>query len=482
MRAAVEVTSKTWSLHLEGLTKTYSDNILFENLDLEIRPGMAIHVQGPNGAGKTQLMLVMAGLIDADAGRILFRDQGRLLLNGIEPEIRAQFARYVPYLPGDLEKMPIDRALLIMTRRLRPFSLSNQSAAAARVVSELDTELRKIANDRFEPDRPLGNYSVGQQKRFIATASIGVEPYPLLVMLDEPLAGLDSGGIASVLGLMREARERGIALLISEHRNEIFNFDFDSVLHLPYRPNADSTPSALTPVQIGSVIDSPKEIKTVLRATGVEAGYTSNPVYCPSLTVDCGELVVIRGPNGSGKTGFIRGLLGHPGTTMSGQLEFEGALVPNLQNAQQRSALRYLSQKRDLFPDLTVRESLIVANKGRKTGVDDAIAKIVHNELGPSKIVRNLTAGGRTLLGLAQALAGGPRLLILDEPTANTDIKNRQLVWELIDRACRQERTAVLVIEHDLIPAAGSTFYQLQQQGNSNILIHIANNPVVTRT
>jgi ABC-type multidrug transport system ATPase subunit len=470
MEIATKPTNKSWTLRLEGLTKIYSDNVLFRNLDLEIRPGMAIHVQGPNGAGKTQLMLVIAGLVNENAGRILFHDQRDLLLNRMEPEIRARFARYVPYLPGDIAEMPIDRALLVMTRRLHPFSLAGQRPAAAKLVSELNSELHSVGGLNLELDRPLTNYSIGQQKRFMAKASLGVEPYPFLAMLDEPLAALDSDGIARVIHLMREARERGIALLVAEHRKEIFDFDFDSVLHLPYNPDADGTHPPLMPVQEGAKLDRQKGTKTVLRATNVVAGYTSSPVYCPSFSVSRGELVIIHGPNGSGKTGFVRGLLGHPGTTLSGRLEFEGLAVPNLQIAQKLSALRYLSQKRDLFPDLTVHESIMVSGRSHETEMDSEIADIVRF-LGPGKLVRHLSSGGRALLGLAQTLAGGPKFLILDEPAANTDIDNRRRVWDLIDKTCRQGQTAVLVIEHDLTPASGSATYQIQQRNGSSILI-----------
>jgi ABC-type multidrug transport system ATPase subunit len=216
--------SHTRALRLEGLTKKYSDNILFQNLNLEIPAGTALHVRGVNGSGKTQLMLIIAGLVQPDSGRIVFHDQDDLLLNKIEPDRRARVARYVPYLPQGLAEIPIDRALLVMTRRLDPFSLASQKIAALNALTELDAELNAIANNQLDAGRALSNYSLGQQKRFMATASIGVEPYPFLVMLDEPLAGLDSEGIARVLELMSEARARGIALMVSEHRQEILKF------------------------------------------------------------------------------------------------------------------------------------------------------------------------------------------------------------------------------------------------------------------
>lgn len=472
MQTAVSIPTEDWTLSLEAVTKRYSDNLLFRELSLDIRPGMAVHVQGPNGSGKTQLMLVIAGLVEADAGRVVFRQRGELSLDNIDPSHRARFVRYVSYLPGGLAEIPVDQALLVMTRRLRPFSLRSLSEAAAALASELKSELRGIEGDaRLELDRPLGNYSLGQQKRFMAASSLGIGPHPFVVMLDEPLAGLDDKGIAKVLELMHEARNHGIALLVSEHRKEIFSFDFDSVLRLPYNREADAAPLTLTSVEVGGALGTTHHDGTVLRATDLVAGYKSCPVRCPSLSVKRGEMVFIQGPNGSGKTGFVRGLLGHHGTTVSGRLEFEGMPVSNLRAAQESGALRYLSQKRDLFLDLTVRESIVVAGRGRDTHMAPEVEDVVIY-LGPNKLVRHLSSGGRALLGLAQTLVGGPRLLILDEPAANTDAANRQRVWELISRTCGQGEMGILVIEHDLTAAVGAAVYHIQQRNHSGILIH----------
>lgn len=463
--------SHTRALRLEGLSKRYSDNVLFQNLNLEISPGTALHVRGANGSGKTQLMLIIAGLVEPDSGRIVFHDPDDLLLNKIEPDRRARVARYVPYLPQGLAEIPIDRALLIMTRRLDPFSLASQKIAALNALTELDAELNAIANNQLDLGRALGNYSLGQQKRFMATASIGVEPYPFLVMLDEPLAGLDSEGIARVLEMMREARARGIALMVSEHRQEILEFAFDDVLKLPYIPNA---------VDQAGPIQSHKEVRAsargeaeiILRATNLVAGYATSPVECPSFKVARGSVVVIRGPNGSGKTGFIRSLLGRPGTVLSGLLEFEGEIVSDLRLAHQQSLVRYLSQKRDLFPDLSVQESIEVAGRNHKGHLSDEIGKII-DRLGPRKLVRHLSSGGRTLLGLAQALAGAPRLLILDEPLANTDLDNKKRIRVLIDHACRLGNMAVIVIEHDATLASGSEVYRIEMQGSNRTLTKV---------
>jgi ABC-type multidrug transport system ATPase subunit len=305
----------------------------------------------------------------------------------------------------------------------------------------------------------------------MATASIGVEPYPFLVMLDEPLAGLDSEGIARVLELMREARARGIALMISEHRQEILEFSFDFVLKLPYIPNAGDQ---VWPIQSHEEFCAsvPTEAEIILRATKVVGGYATSPVECPSFTVVKESVVIIRGPNGSGKTGFVRSLLGRPGTVLSGLLEFEGEIISDLRLAHQQSRVRYLSQKRDLFPDLSVQESIEVAGRNHKSHLSDEIGEII-DRLGPRKLVRHLSSGGRTLLGLAQALAGAPRLLILDEPLANTDRDNGERIRVLIDRACKLGNMAVIVIEHDAMMASGSEVYQIEIQGSIRTLTKV---------
>jgi len=472
MAATLQPTTKTWTLSIEGLCKSYSDNVLFQNLDLEIRPGMAIRVQGPNGSGKTQLMLVIAGLVEPDAGLIRFCNGQELLLNPLDADVRARFLRYVPYLPSGLSEMPLDRALLVMTGRLRAFSLASQRKAAAKVLAELEAELRRITPDSMQLYRPLANYSIGQQKRLALAASLCVPPYPILAMIDEPLAGLDANGIERVLYLLSEARDRGMALLISEHRPEISGLDFDGHIRLPYRPNSDPSPAASQPSR--PIRDScrPRPTKAILQLNNVEAGYLDHLVYCPALTVMAGGLVVIQGPNASGKTGFVRALFRYTGTRIFGELEFEGLPALDLRLGQEHNAVRYLSQTRELFPDLTVQESITVAGNGRRSELAGEIAEI-ERFLGPRKFVRHLSSGGRALLGLAQALAGAPRLLVLDEPAANTDAENRRLVWDIILRVCRYGRTAVLVIEHDSIPIPASAIYEIQQQERGRVLTRI---------
>lgn len=460
--ATTLVQNKTWTLALKGLTKSYSGNILFENLDLEFKAGKTVHVQGPNGAGKTQLMLVIAGLVEPDAGTIVFLGTAEFSINGLSPEVRAQFARYVPYLPGGIAELPLDRALLVLTRRLRPLGLHRQHFAALRVAAELESELQRICSGKIDFERPLAKYSVGEQKRMMALSSMSLYPYPELVMLDEPLAGLDRQGIARTLDLMQAARDRGIALLVSEHRTEISSLGFDQVLRLPYRANHPANAESLRVVVSPPSAATAPAREPVLKISDALGGYANSLVYCASLMIAPGELVLIQGPNGSGKTGFVRGLLGQPGTVWSGCVQFNKCSVQNLRSAQQRNAVRYLSQGRNLFPDLSVRESIAIADHGHVSDMAEEIDEIVRF-LGPDKIVRHLSSGGRALLGLAQTVAASPSLMILDEPTANTDVENRERIWNVIGHICQRSSTAMLVIEHATAPAGVSAVYQIHQ-------------------
>ena len=472
MAAVPNVGARAWTIRLDKLSKSYSSDALFQDLDMEIWPGKAVHIQGANGSGKTQLMLVIAGLVAPNRGQIRLQRRTELLLSQLSPDVRSCYVRYVPYLPGGLAELPMDLALLVMTRQLHTFSLKSQRRAAAKVMAELKSELRQVCDGAIDLARPLANYSVGQQKRFGAAAALCLEPSPLVVMIDEPLAGLDSRGIEQVINLMCRARQRGISLLVSEHRAEISRIGFDQVLQLPYRPNQDLPPSFVSAIPPPSNTDRDQWNDPVLRLTDATSGYIGCPVRCPTLTVAPGQLVVIRGANGSGKTGFVRGLLRHAGTSLSGQVELNGLNVTDLELAQRRNAVRYLSQIRDLFLDLTVQDSILVAGHNRQTSLMDEIGDVVRF-LGPRKLVRHLSSGGKALLGLVQALAGAPQVLILDEPTANTDAGNRRRVWELLNSALRRERMAILVIEHDMGPIDGSAIYGIQQGDDGAVLVRL---------
>ncbi len=153
-----------------------------------------------------------------------------------------------------------------------------------------------------------------------------------------------------------------------------------------------------------------------------------------SLTVEQGEIYGFLGPNGSGKTTFIRMLCGllrpDSGSGRGRCLGFDLIAEPD----RIKPHVGYMAQKFSLYEDLSVRENLdfmasIYDIPGRRQAVDAMIERM---QLGPfaGQLAGTLSGGWKQRLALATCLLHRPRLLLLDEPTAGVDPKARRDFWD----------------------------------------------------
>lgn len=165
-------------LRFDGVTCRRGGRTLFENLDLELRPGEAIHLTGPNGCGKSSLIRLAAGLLRAEQGTIE----------------RHELALADEALALDRE-LPLRRALGFWTDHIDP--------------SMEAFDLSRLAHV------PVRLLSTGQAKR--ATLARVVASGVPLWLLDEPLNGLDSDGVARLQMVVAAHLGAGGAVLAASH-------------------------------------------------------------------------------------------------------------------------------------------------------------------------------------------------------------------------------------------------------------------------
>jgi heme exporter protein A len=168
-------------LRFEGVTCRRGGRLLFEDLDLKLGPGEALHLTGPNGSGKSSLIRLAAGLLRPESGRI---ERSELAL-------------------GD-EALALDRELPL--RRALQFWTDDPNRMR-QAMEALD--LTRLA------DIPVRLLSTGQAKR-ATLARVAASGAPLW-LLDEPLNGLDSDGVERLDALVAAHRERGGAVLAASH-------------------------------------------------------------------------------------------------------------------------------------------------------------------------------------------------------------------------------------------------------------------------
>ena len=177
-----------------------------------------------------------------------------------------------------------------------------------------------------------------------------------------------------------------------------------------------------------------------------------------AFAIDPGEFVAIIGGNGAGKSTLLRLALGLLAPT-EGEIHIFG--VPP---RAARGAIGYVPQRIELDPDMPLRARDFVAlgvdgarfgfpfpNRERRARVDSALADVDAAALADSPIGR-LSGGEQQRLAIAQAIVGRPRLLLLDEPLANLDLRAAAEIVALVARLGRENAMTVALVAHDINP------------------------------
>ena len=172
-----------------------------------------------------------------------------------------------------------------------------------------------------------------------------------------------------------------------------------------------------------------------------------------SLTLGAGEMLCLIGPNGCGKTTLFNLITGAIPADR-GSLTFDGQTLRGLEPYQiaRRGILRKF-QVPGIYPELTVRENLILAAGGRSTETPADIEALLDlaRLSGRGQVpAGSLAHGEKQWLEIAMVLAGRPRLLLLDEPTNGMTGAETAATVALIRDLHRDHGCAVLVIEHDM--------------------------------
>ncbi|HVS50530.1 MAG TPA: ATP-binding cassette domain-containing protein [Candidatus Dormibacteraeota bacterium] len=190
-------------LELRGVRKTYGSLVAVDDLDMAVRPGEVFGFVGSNGAGKTTTMRVVLGT--------LLPDRGDALWDGspIAFEVRRKIG-YMPEERGLYPKMRIGEQLIYLAQ----LHGATQAEAAESVARWLERfHLKERGRDELQ------KLSHGNQQRVQLAAALVFDP--LMLVLDEPFAGLDPEALDSMSEVLREQAQSGIPVIFSSHQLEL---------------------------------------------------------------------------------------------------------------------------------------------------------------------------------------------------------------------------------------------------------------------
>jgi ABC-type branched-subunit amino acid transport system ATPase component len=192
----------------------------------------------------------------------------------------------------------------------------------------------------------------------------------------------------------------------------------------------------------------------LLDVKGLSGGYGSVQIlYDIDLYVDEGEFVTIIGPNGCGKSTFIKTLFGIA-TLYGGEATYRGERIEKMRTDQLvRKGIAYVPQVNNVFPTLSVEENLQMGGNSLpsnvlKERIERALRMFPDLRSREHDLAASLSGGERQMLAISRALISDPSFLLLDEPTAALSPLYQQQIIERIDNL-RKEGITVLIVEQN---------------------------------
>ena len=230
-------------IELSHVSVRYGERAVLEDVTLTVEPGRYVGVIGPNGSGKSTLLRALLGTTALAAGAVR--------IGGGTPEQgRGAFA-YVPQHRTEVRDFPLTVGDVVMMARLR-------GMAPWRRIGRRDREIVAWALERVgmadRRESLIGELSGGQQQRVFIARALAQEGRVLL--LDEPLTGVDAGTMDLVLTLLEELHREGRTILITTHDLNTTADTCDTLLLLntrviAYGPMADTFTPALLEATFG---------------------------------------------------------------------------------------------------------------------------------------------------------------------------------------------------------------------------------------
>ena len=172
-----------------------------------------------------------------------------------------------------------------------------------------------------------------------------------------------------------------------------------------------------------------------------------------NFQIEKGELVVIVGPSGAGKTTALN-ILGGMDTVTSGEVIIDGKNISKFKNKQltkyRREDIGFVFQFYNLVQNLTAIENVELATQICKKPLDP---KEILIKVGLEDRLKNfpsqLSGGEQQRVAIARAIAKNPKLLLCDEPTGALDYKTGKQILQLLQDTCRKENMTVIIITHN---------------------------------
>lgn len=414
------------------------ENVL-ENINLTVEYGETVLLSGVSGEGKSTLLSIINGVIPfVNSGEF----SGSVEIGG--KDVTKLKISERSKLIGTVLQNADEQIIYDLVNEEIAFGCENLNIAS----EEIDRRIERFtALMQIEKNAKTKTLSGGQKQRLITASTLAMEQK--IIILDEPLANLDTHTAHILLKALRNLANSGYAVLIVEHRLDVVKNYIDKVMRIENKQLFTST----------DINDLNSGIKTIPHADGSLPGEVlikgeklffaagdRNIIDGLDIEIRAGERIVLLGENGCGKTTLMRMLarLNKPN---------DGALSQTITkskkaNSKWFSKVGYVYQNPvyQLFMPTLLSEISFKAKS-------EEIAREMINAFGLSGLEQrhpqSLSEGQKRRASIAAVCASEPTVLFLDEPTVGQDYKNLCKTVEAVNKINKNLGTAIVTVTHD---------------------------------
>jgi molybdate transport system ATP-binding protein len=446
-------------------------NVL-RRIDWHIRPGQRWVLVGPNGAGKTQLLKLLAGDVwptpdRAALRRYRYRGESFLDPYGIKEELTYLGAerqdRYQHYEWNQRVERVVATGFARTDIPLAPLGAAERAKVH-----------RLLARLRIRPLAPRKFLTLSYGERRLALLARALAWRPKLLLLDEPLTGLDERNRARVIAGLRAVSRSGLPWVLSTHRPEevppfathLCRLEGGRIIaqgRLTARRR--QLAAAARAVAVGRANRGPASRPRADEAALISLRHASvwresAPVLRDiSLDVRAGDCWLVHGANGSGKSSLIQLLYGDLGAARGGSIVRAGIEPGVALHAFKRRVGLVAPELQALYPRHASVDLLVASGIHASVGLNAALraderrrARRALRRVGATALatrtLRSLSYGQMRRVLFARALINDPDILLLDEPYAGLDARTRTALRSVVERAIAAGVTTVMTTHH----------------------------------
>lgn len=414
------------------------ENVL-ENINLTVEYGEIVLLSGVSGEGKSTLLSIINGVIPfVNSGEF----SGSVEIDG--KDVTKLKISERSKLIGTVLQNADEQIIYDLVNEEIAFGCENLNIAS----EEIDRRIERFTTlMQIEKNAKTKTLSGGQKQRLITASTLAMEQK--IIILDEPLANLDTHTAHILLKALRNLANSGYAVLIVEHRLDVVKNYIDKVMRIENKQLFTST----------DINDLNSGIKTIPHADGSLPGEVlikgeklffaagdRNIIDGLDIEIRAGERIVLLGENGCGKTTLMRMLarLNKPN---------DGALSQTITKSKKANSKWFLkvgyvyqNPTYQLFMPTLLSEISFKAKS-------EEIARKMINAFGLSGLEQrhpqSLSEGQKRRASIAAVCASEPTVLFLDEPTVGQDYKNLCKTVETVNKINKNFGTAIVTVTHD---------------------------------